>query len=266
MRSIHDHIKTAKQLQSILVRLVPKDVYVSCSKWLNPSVLGPMRYDGRRAGHNLAYSFFLGSDFIADIDKKHQTPPTLDAAYNTLISFYNFIKKEYGFEKFKFVKTGNGFQCWILDFDKMFKSDKRWVNKKNPLDRRTIYFQAKYRIVRKLEKNKIRIDYPLSHNNYHVFRVWNTVHGGSQTVIQAFDAPFELLNGDNSLKVLPLSDALKSGEYIPKGYTSPSIFDGQMMSTTFPGCCEKTLACGKGSVCEGGTAAGIFFDCRGELT
>jgi len=259
MKVIRDHIRSAKQLQKHLVNLAPKDIYVSNSRWLNPTKLGPKRYNANREGHNLAHTLFLGADFVADIDTKHQHPKTPDAAYNTLVSFYNFMKKEYGFDKFTFIRTGNGFQCWITDFEEKYIRAK--TKAEYPHNKRNIYFQLRRKIVNKLEKKNIRIDYPLSYNNFNIFRVWNTVHGNTMSVIQAFDAPFELLNEDNSLKVLSLSDAMPNlGSKRLISYASPSHINQarQMMSTTKTSCCETPLPTGRDLSAEGAQRLGTF--------
>ena len=139
MKVLRHRITSAEELQKHLIDLAPRDVYLTASRWMDPTKLGPKRHSGKKEGYDGADSCFYGSDYVVDIDNHHQVPQTIDASYNTLVSAYRVLTKKFGFEDFRFIKSGNGFQMWVMDFEKKVVDNPL----SNPYARLNFFYQKK---------------------------------------------------------------------------------------------------------------------------
>jgi hypothetical protein len=128
-------------------------VYVSVSRWLNPTVVGSRKLQKR--GYIVADNCFLGMDYVMDFDDR-DSERVLDA--------YALLRTR-GFDDFTLVETEHGFHLWVHDF--MLLIDPR----DDPKEREAVCLDAAKKLTKWLRSKGIKWDYAVSCDTRRVVRV-----------------------------------------------------------------------------------------------
>ena len=175
---IKDKIHTPEQLKKHLDKLMPFDVYNTISWWLNPEYLGSRKaqmpkFRSKEAmveyrTNNLLNNFFLGSDYMMDFDgddykSKEEMLDNVKLAKLKL--------NEMGLHDFTLVRTGRGYQLWVMDFWKWAK-----ISVKHPRDREYACQKKMVKLTSELRKAGIKWDYNVSIDTRRLARVIKTFH------------------------------------------------------------------------------------------
>lgn len=164
---VYKKVHSPEDLRKFLVPLYPLDAYVTVSRWLNPTLLGPKK--PKDAGFKILKNHFLGSEYVMDFDVKdfesvEETQKMYERAVNTLVDM--------GFHRFEFIQTGGGYQLWVLDFEE------RWVKKRisHPLSNENHYMHRMRKLTQILRDKDISWDHKVSCDTRRVVRIWNSLH------------------------------------------------------------------------------------------
>lgn len=175
---IYGKIHTSEQLKKHLDRLMPADVYNTISWWLNPEYLGSRKPQIPKSKKkaviteykikNLLNNSFLGSDYLMDFDGDD---------YKSSVEMLDNVKlaklklNELGLYDFILVRTGRGYQLWVMDFWKWAK-----IRIEHPRDREYACQKKMVKLTRELINAGIRWDYNVSIDTRRLARVIKTFH------------------------------------------------------------------------------------------
>lgn len=166
---INDRIRDAKTLQKYLVKYDLRDVWVSCSMFLEPKLTGKKiknleknkYWKLKSEGRKTISGCFLKGDFVLDFDKVEFAE--VENAYKIL--------KTLKLEKFMFVATSRGWQLWCYDFYDKFCTKKIEI----PGERENYCKQKKEWILTILKNSKVKYD-PKAVDTRTIYRVYGSLH------------------------------------------------------------------------------------------
>jgi DNA primase catalytic subunit len=172
---IRSQITSPRQLQKYLIKYAPQEVYVSSSCFLNSKVVGPKRWN--KAGYKVASNMFLFSDFVVDFDKKQ-----FNNDWTLTLNEVKKVADYFALYNKLYVRTGNGFQMWLLDWDSKVRPTKAMM----PLEKENHYKQLKRNLVYKLSQAGFVFDCEISYDTRRVVRCWNTLHRNGTVCVPSF--------------------------------------------------------------------------------
>lgn len=106
---IKDHITSVEKLRKALIRYTPINCYATCSLWLNPTVLGKIKYsNGKLIEEKIRENPLLSSSFVYDCDLN------LMENKDKFLEAYSFFEDQ-GYDLIP-IFTGNGGQICLKDF------------------------------------------------------------------------------------------------------------------------------------------------------
>ncbi len=172
-KKLNKKIYNSKQLKNYLDRYNPIDVYQTISWWFNPQLLGSRR---NVKGFPLLNNFFLGSDYLMDFDIGDYTNK-LEMINNVKLAILSL--REVGFIHYILLRTGQGYQLIITDFNIKTKEKLKAVF---PRDREYAYGMKMKELTDKLIKMKVKWDWRVSIDTRRLCRVPNTLHRNGNTI------------------------------------------------------------------------------------
>jgi hypothetical protein len=183
--NIRKQIHDAKTLQKLLCRYDVRRAYISASAFLNSSSIKHRKW--HTAGYKIANNVFLYSDFVLDFDAKQFDKKDLEnginLAFTELRKVSDYLKTRFKSRQL-FVRTGNGFHLWLLDWHDEVYNDKEIIW---PLERENYFKQMKRGLVMDLLKHDFMFDTQISLDTRRIMRVWNSVHENGTICVSSFN-------------------------------------------------------------------------------
>lgn len=159
-------VKNAKELQKWLIKFAPRDVYFTTSRFLNPSKVGPRKWN-HKPGYKWGYNLFLGSELYFDFDDKkiQQVKGVCD-----ILTKREFVG--FGYEKIKVYETSRGYHIHVLDFEEKTKELQDIKNKvMTPWNREQKYLTIKKQIATYISSKGLQFDMPITFDTRRIIRL-----------------------------------------------------------------------------------------------
>ena len=172
-RKLKKQVRSAEELQSILARLAPLDVYYSVGRWLNPCSVGarPPRSDDPQIlpGH-YSKNLFLGADLAFDIDVPPLSRKNLASAQAITRNLVAFLSERYHLSpRYLAFSGGKGFH---VVYDDIFHPR----DAADPLERERRVKERRQELVREILDEGIAIDGAVTKDTRRILRLPGTVN------------------------------------------------------------------------------------------
>jgi len=153
-------IKYKREMQILILKKEPKNVYFTPVKWLMPSNMRKVT------------DYMLSSPLFFDVDSKLSPIEGLNKAAQTATRVIEFIEIEYGRHPSWIVFSGRrGFHIYYWEWDDIPRRYPR------ASDRVSKFKETRRKIVKELLKAKIVVDYSVTTDPWRLLRVPGTLHG-----------------------------------------------------------------------------------------
>ncbi len=168
-RKLSHRIRTAEELQQVLVKKTPLDVYYSVGRWLNPTVVGPVPLDDDNSFGRYSRNLFLGADLVFDIDVPPLSRKNLAKAQAITKSLISFLSEHHNLKpRYLAFSGGKGFHAV---YDCPFTAEIA-----DPLKREKYAQKERKKLADEIVAEGIEIDAPITYDTRRIFRVPGTLN------------------------------------------------------------------------------------------
>ena len=167
---IHTKIKSTSELQTLIEKYKPDDVYFSVSTWVCADKVEKKYHENGKLINNI----MTGSMMVIDIDAKDFHNKTTDEAFFEMLNIKEQLER-LGLYDNKFVFTGGGYHIWVQDWERLFIKKKI----KNAKQRYRYYEYKRRKFVNILKQKGLVFDHTISLDNHRIVRLPGTIHGKS---------------------------------------------------------------------------------------
>jgi len=146
MRQIRDQIRTSSQLERVIQRTEPIDVYHSIAYFCNPSMASFNDFRGKKRGFQQADNLLLGGDLVFDIDSDERG---IRLARENALSCRDWLLEK-GYQPIA-VFSGRGFHLRVTKHDLA-------LTKELPSDRLIEYRKLREPLIREVQSLGVHVD------------------------------------------------------------------------------------------------------------
>lgn len=174
-RRVRDVITDKDHLKKTITRQIPKNVFFSPIKWLDPVNVR------RRSDKNIS-DYMLSSPLYFDIDRKLLHPQTWRAAIRNTKNLLEYMESKSGKKPDWIVFSGSeGFHIYYWNWDDIP------TRYSLPEKRVQFFIRSRRRLLQQLHKKGITVDDGVTSDPWRVLRVPGTLHGDTGFVAKLFN-------------------------------------------------------------------------------
>jgi len=168
---VRQTIKFKRELQDLILRKRPKNVYFTPVKWLDPINISKLHTE-----------YMLSSPLFFDIDSAIIPTQSFHKATEMTIMLADYIEGKYGKKPSWIVFSGKrGFHIYYWDWDDI---PQKYPKSK---DRITKFKEERSRILSELSKEGIIVDISVTTDPWRILRVPGTIHGETHLIALRID-------------------------------------------------------------------------------